>query len=396
MKVLSQDSPAQLILRTEYLSYHARHVDYYHCGSVNLWRDFFRPDHLELLLGLPEGRTITLVDNESISFDPSWLLRVQKSQWRPPRMAYHQPQPRTGRWYPQGYLTGIPSIYPQTQQPMRVVTVTEDQIEVDCNHPLAGIPLTIQVRVESIAGQDKERGGRCTDWLEEALADGPGMQLVRESVHPDYQEPDRYSRINSQPDSRFYATPRLVEHIDSQARAHLLRYTGELLSGGIKVLDLMSSAQSHLPGGPATVIGLGMNSEELQANRRLQQWLIHDLNENPLLPFAAEDFDAVCCHLSFEYLLSPDSVMAEIARILRPDGLCLISFSNRWFPEKVTRIWQLLHEFERPGYVLEIMRTRFHELTTTTFRNWPRPLDDPHYFEKKVSDPLYLVTGRKK
>jgi SAM-dependent methyltransferase len=88
--------------------------------------------------------------------------------------------------------------------------------------------------------------------------------------------------------------------------------------------------------------------------------------------------------------------MAEVARVLRPDGLCVVSFSNRWFPEKVTRIWQQLHEFERLGYVLEIMQTCFHELTSTTFRNWPRASDDPHYFEKKVSDPLYLVTGRKK
>ena len=396
MKVLSQDSLAQLILRTEYCSYHARHVDYYHCDAVNLWRDFFRPDQLELLLGLPEGGTRKLIDNESISYDPSWRLRVRRSQWRPPQKPGHQPQPRVGRWYPQGYLAGISSIYPQTLQPMRVVSVTEDQLEVDCNHPLADIPLTIQVRVESIASRDKERGGRCRDWLEEALADGPGMQLLRESFHPDYCEPDRFARINSQADARFYATPRMVEHIDSQARAHLLRCTGELLSGGIRILDLMSSVQSHLPGGPATVVGLGMNPEELQANGRLQQWLIHDLNGDPLLPFAAENFDAVCCHLSFEYLVSPDTVMAEVARVLRPDGLCVVSFSNRWFPEKVTRIWQQLHEFERLGYVLEIMQTCFHELTSTTFRNWPRASDDPHYFEKKVSDPLYLVTGRKK
>lgn len=395
MNILTQDCLGKLIVSIEYASHQTRHIDHYYCGAVNLWRDFFRPDHLELLDGLREGGSRRLIDGESISYDPSWLLRVRQDQWRPPRQSSCQPQPRVGRWYPQGFLAGVPNVFAQTLQPMRVVAATETHLEVDCNHPLADIPLSVRAYLVSVTGPAKERGGRCVDWLEEALAGGPGMQLLREDVHADFREPDCSVRLDSTEDSRFYANPRVVDHIDRQTRSHLLGCTGKLLHRDMHVLDLMSSVQSHLPEGP-TVTGLGLNGEEMQANRRLAQWLIHDLNANPILPFDNERFDAVCCHLSVEYLLRPELVMAEAARILRPDGLCIISFSNRWFPEKVTMIWQRLHEFERMGYVLASMRGAFHDFTTTSFRNWPRPADDPHYHELQVSDPLYVVTGRKR
>lgn len=395
MNRLSQDSLARLILTTEYASDEARHTDHYFCGSVNLWRDFFQPYHLELLLGMREGGCRTMVDRETISYDPSWRLKVRPSQWRPPGEILMHPQPRVGRWYPQGFLSGVSGIFSQTLQPMRVLSCTDSLLEVDCNHPLADIPISVEVQIESVTTQDRERGGRCTDWLEEALADGPGIQLLRGQVYPDFDEPDRFERLDRTDDSRYYREPRLVEHLDSTAGAHLRDYMARMTGEGKQVLDLMSSVQSHLPEG-STVTGLGLNAIELQANSRLAQWLVHDLNDNPVLPFGSEVFDLVCCHLSFEYLLNPDLVMREAARVLRPGGRIVISFSNRWFPEKVTGIWLKLHEFERMSYVLSSLRSAFSDFTTTSFRNWPRPEDDPHYLELQVSDPLFVVTGEKR
>lgn len=157
----------------------------------------------------------------------------------------------------------------------------------------------------------------------------------------------------------------------------------------------MSSVQSHVPEG-AVVTGLGMNAEEMRQNPSLGQYLVHDLNDRPVLPFTDGSFDVVCCHLSYEYLLSPEEVMTEVARVLRPAGRVVISFSNRWFPQKVTRIWLQLHDFERLSYVLHALQAEFTDFSTTTFRNWPRPKDDPHSFELRLSDPLYVVTGRKR
>lgn len=392
MTILTQDSLARLVLTTDYRSDGVCHTDHYYCGSVNLWRDFFRPDHLELLLGLRLGDCRVLVDGESISYDPSWRLRLRLSQWRQNSQLAQAVAPRVGRWYPQGFLSGVSGIYPQSTQPMRIIAVDGDHLEVDCNHPLADIPLRVQARVEAITSQARERGGRCTDWLDDALADGPGMQLVRNEM-VDFGETDRFQRQDDSQDQHFYRQPRLVEHLDGQARAHLLACATGLLEPGAHVLDLMSSKQSHLPS-HLTVTGLGMNPEELQANERLSQWLVRDLNENPILPFADRTFDAVCCHLSIEYLTRPMEVIGQVARVLRPGGQVLISFSDRWFPEKVTRIWQKLHAFERLRYVLEFLRADFSCLATITFRNWPRPADDPHYPETQLSDPLFLVTGR--
>ncbi|SHO46483.1 class I SAM-dependent methyltransferase [Desulfopila aestuarii] len=395
MNRINQDSIARIILRTEYSSNEARHIDHYYCGSVNLWRDFFRPDHLELLTGMREGCSRTLIDGETITYDPSWRLKVRSDQWRPPGELSQQPQPRVGRWYPQGFLSGVSGIYPQTLQPMRVISSADNLIEVDCNHPLADIPIIVRAQVESVISPTKaQRGGRCADWLEDALTNGPGIELLREH-YPDFHESDRFERLDSTEDGQYYRKPRLVEHLDSQARAHLLACMAGCMSEGNHVLDLMSSVQSHLPEG-LSVTGLGMNAEELQANSVLVQWLVHDLNENPVLPFAKESFDVVCCHLSFEYLLNPEQVMREAARVLRPSGQIIVSFSNRWFPEKVTRIWQKLHEFERMSYVVSVLRNAFTDFTTTSFRNWPRPKGDPHYFELQVSDPVYVVTGSKR
>lgn len=394
MTRLTENSLARFVLTSEYQSYRAHHIDHYYCGSVNLWRDFFRPEHLRLLLGRAAGESCTLVDRETITYDPLWRIDVKHRQWRPPGRIDDQPVPRLGRWYPQGILVDVDNIYRQSRQPMRVVGVDEQLIGVDCNHPLANVTVTIRAHVDSVSKQNKERGGRCTDWLEEALGEGPGMQMLREFEHPDYHDPDRFSRSAERDDQLFYDRPRIINHIDFQAQRHLMSCTEKLVAAGDRVLDLMSSVNSHLPKN-AIVTGLGMNMEELQANELLHDRLVHDLNRNPLLPFAESSFDVVCCHLSFEYLLQPDRVVREIARVLRPGGVVIVSLSNRWFPEKVTRIWTKLHQFERAGYVLDYLRDHFDDFATTSFRNWPRPEHDPHYFEQHLSDPLHVITGFK-
>lgn len=201
-------------------------------------------------------------------------------------------------------------------------------------------------------------------------------------------------RVSNEDDGYFYSTPRMVNHIDSQARSHLLAYTSSLISPEMKVLDLMSSMQSHLPQGPS-VTGLGMNHQEMAANPVLSDYLVHNVNTTPQLPFEDNNFDAICCHLSFEYLLNPQKIIAECRRVLKKGGPLIISFSNRWFPEKVTRLWQQLHEFERLGYVMETIHQHFSNLQTISFRNWPRPTDDPHFSSLETSDPLFIVIAQK-
>lgn len=415
MTELSEKTRSQLILTVEYGDGTLQCRDHYFCDSVNLWRDCFTAGQLNSLTGMKSGDICTLASGVLLSVNPAMYLKVRRSQWQAPMgtaAGSSAPDPLLWRWYPQGFLRGVSNVYSESILPMRITAVDESHIAVDCNHPLAGRELQVTVEVKDVEPLDKERGGRCTDWLEEAMANGPGMQLrpmrAEEGegdleLWPDYAEPPQAqdARADRRSDESFYERPRFVDHIDSMARLHLKSCTGPLLQSlapGARVLDLMSSIQSHLPMaggkpiGSPVVVGLGMNSEELAANPVLSERLVQNLNRRPKLPYADNSFALVMCHLSVEYLLHPEKTFMEAARVLEPGGKLIISFSNRWFSEKVTPLWSMLHEYERLGYVQYLLRRTFTNFYTETYRNWPRPDDDPHYFEVDRSDPLFVIT----
>src|SRR5215831_19343212 len=107
--------------------------------------------------------------------------------------------------------------------------------------------------------------------------------------------PAAFRRDDESPDALFYLQTRFVTHIDDGAIAAVTQLYREFLPAGGEILDLMSSWISHLP--PEIhyrhVTGLGMNREELAANPRLNRHVVHDLNQNPTLPFENASFDAV-------------------------------------------------------------------------------------------------------
>lgn len=73
-----------------------------------------------------------------------------------------------------------------------------------------------------------------------------------------------------------------------------------------------------------------------------------------------------------------------------------LTFSERWFPPKVIRLWPAIHPFERVGLVLEYFRRAggYAQLASETARGWPRPEDDPYAKQFPYADPLYAVWGR--
>lgn len=143
-------------------------------------------------------------------------------------------------------------------------------------------------------------------------------------------------------DDRFYRSPRFVHHVDDAFREQLTDLYREVLDAGDDVFDAMSSWVSHLPEDLelGTVVGHGMNAEELDANDRLDRWFVRNLNESQSLPLDDAAFDAVLVAVSVQYLQHPEPVFAEFARILRPGGVLVVSFSNRMFPQKAIRAWR--------------------------------------------------------
>lgn len=153
--------------------------------------------------------------------------------------------------------------------------------------------------------------------------------------------PSFFRRQDDSTDFNFYSFPRKVVHIDDGAIEAVRSLYAELLPNNAKILDLMSSWRSHLPETMtyAHVVGLGMNGEEMQDNPQLNEYVVHSLNENPLLPFEDEQFDAAVCAVSVQYLTQPVAVFSEVGRVLKAGAPFIVSFSNRCFPTKAVAIW---------------------------------------------------------
>ena len=150
--------------------------------------------------------------------------------------------------------------------------------------------------------------------------------------------PGFFDRADESPDSRFYEPDRFVTHIDDGAIAAVGALYRELELDG-DVLDICSSWVSHFDPPPAHLVAIGMNPNELARNDAASETHVVDLNVDPRLPFDDGSFDAVTCCVSVDYLVRPVEVFDEAARVLRPGGPLVITFSNRCFPTKAIRAW---------------------------------------------------------
>ena len=196
-----------------------------------------------------------------------------------------------------------------------------------------------------------------------------------------------FRRPDESPDEDFYVVPRLVTHIDDAAIAAVTQLYREFFPPGGAVLDLMSSWVSHLPpeADYARVVGLGMNETELRANPRLDDFVVQNLNENPVLPFADAAFDAAGICVSIQYLTDPVSVLREVGRVLWPGAPLVITFSNRCFPTKAIAAWQILGDRDHAQLVAHYLRAAGNWGDIEDFDRSPAP---------GRSDPLLAVVGR--
>ena len=93
------------------------------------------------------------------------------------------------------------------------------------------------------------------------------------------EESQRY-KLDGSDDTLFYNEPRFVHHLDAGFRARLTQLYRERIPPCAEVLDLMSSWVSHLPDDITydTVVGHGLNDEELAANPRLDRHWVQNLS----------------------------------------------------------------------------------------------------------------------
>ncbi len=161
--------------------------------------------------------------------------------------------------------------------------------------------------------------------------------------------PEQRYKLDDTNDTEFYAYPRFVTHVDEGFIDRLTNLYRERLHPNTRIFDMMSSWISHLPEEMefAHVEGHGMNDEELAKNLRLDRYFVQNLNHNPKLPLEDASFDAVLNTVSVQYLQYPEAIFAEIYRILKPNGIAIISFSNRMFYQKAIAAWRDSSETSR-------------------------------------------------
>jgi SAM-dependent methyltransferase len=195
-----------------------------------------------------------------------------------------------------------------------------------------------------------------------------------------------FDRQDEGPDTAFYGPNRFVTHIDDRAIAAVGALYAELGVTG-EVLDLMSSWVSHFVDPPARLTVLGMNARELDANPRADKQVVHDLNLDPTIPLADASFDDVVCCVSVDYLTRPVEVFADVARLLRPGGRFVTTFSNRCFPTKAIRGW-LANDDEAHGRIVEAYFERSGAFAPATV--------DVRLAPGTGGDPLYAVWAERR
>ena len=190
-----------------------------------------------------------------------------------------------------------------------------------------------------------------------------------------------FDRADESPDNGFYVPPRLVTHIDDAAIGAVGALYEELNLAGA-VLDICASWVSHFRAAPTGLVVLGMNAVELDHNSQATGRVVHDLNRDPRLPFADRSFDAATCCVSVDYLVHPIEVFDEVARVLRPDGPFVCTFSNRCFPTKAIRGWLASDDASH----LAIVRDYFHRSN-----GWGETVAERRTAADQEGDPLFAV-----
>jgi 2-polyprenyl-3-methyl-5-hydroxy-6-metoxy-1,4-benzoquinol methylase len=132
---------------------------------------------------------------------------------------------------------------------------------------------------------------------------------------------------------------RLILNDDSQADIigdeHLVRYRlAAKLVPGLKVLDIACGsgygANILAEAGAAQVVAVDVNSEAVAAAQKkyTRDNLVYKIGNAEEIKEADESFDLVASFETIEHLKNPEKYLAELKRVLKKEGIALISTPN--------------------------------------------------------------------
>jgi len=159
-----------------------------------------------------------------------------------------------------------------------------------------------------------------------------------------------------------------IDKLKGVYQDYLLRLNNDDDDSSLVILDMMSSHISHLPQVVVNRVQRldvhGMNRQELEQNtvRNASSGNTYLRNLNDRSDFVGlcdetATYDAVLCCAGIQYLEEAETVLADVARILKPGtGIIIISFTNRFFYQKALQGWINRGMQERGRLVTDYLR----------------------------------------
>ncbi len=402
--MISEKQNLSLQLDLQWQDKFVHYKDRYFLLKTNFWRDVY-PAQLDYQI-----KRAKLNQNIHIEYAAGDLICEEYSQSNfktIPLRTFNQHYrgqipiiPVVGRFYPRGMIEGVAGCFKMDNRPFRIIGKTDTTLDIDLNHPLSDLPLELTATITDIFDANQQNGGRCNDIDEVVTSGGPGLQKLLQDKPTDFFQGMPFLRKINEDDVVFYQAISSTPPVDRAAIEQLQQFYQQNLSTDQTILELMSGTDSYIPQSikPVNITGLALKEDDLKANKDLSQYQLHDLNQQPDLPFNDQQFDTVLCSFGIEYLIHPVEIFKQVARVLKPGGQFLVSFSNRFFDKKVIALWDDIHEFERMGLVLEYFRQsrEFEDLHCESMRGLIRYDDDPFPAKNVFSCPMFMLSGKKK
>ena len=127
-------------------------IHYFH--KFNIWRDIdllpqqLIDDIIQKTVG--EGTWHSFLADEIIaSLDKNKLFTIPEKNFIGRFRNGQAIIPKVGRFYPRGMIDGIDNIFHEDILPLRIISIDNEQILVDCNHPL--VEKTIEIKVDILS-----------------------------------------------------------------------------------------------------------------------------------------------------------------------------------------------------------------------------------------------------
>src|ERR1051326_2872867 len=112
-------------------------------------------------------------------------------------------------------------------------------------------------------------------------------------------------------------------------QAKSLRFLDVGCGRGIFIRDFVQGMDQRWKIKPARVMGVDLVQSTTNVFKEIPnfEFRLHDTDGNAL-PFEDASFDFISCNHVLEHVFETEKLVREFRRVLKPDGLCIISVPN--------------------------------------------------------------------